>query len=195
MQAVKEDSYSLPLLADRFRGLLKSFNRAVIIEATTALESSSERDSGRVANGDLEKVIQKFNESDAKLRRWVSDLVYDNFALKLEFLSMLGINVSDVLYVVESCQMPVVEDLHRIFGLLETNFATLSTSSNLKSRNDREVWYASRKFSFSMDVMTFALAISGSHTTRLSMRLLKLLPSLLLGWMDKSRGFRSTSFP
>lgn len=130
MQGAKDNTHSLPLLADRLGGLLKNFNRTVVDEAIITLKSSTERDSGRVANGDLEKVIQKLNESHAKLRKWARNLVYDSFASKPEFLSLPGMNAKDVLYVVESCQMSVVEDLHRIFSQLETEFASLSESSH-----------------------------------------------------------------
>lgn len=65
MQALKEGSRSLPLLADQFGGLLRNFNHAVVDEAITALEWSTERDSTRLTNGDLEKVIQKLMTSFA----------------------------------------------------------------------------------------------------------------------------------
>ncbi len=186
---------SITPLADRFDGLRESLD-TVVREAIPALGGPAERDSGQSTNEKVKSVVGKLDQSAFKLYMWASDLVQQDLASALGALATRDMNAGDVLYVVETCQMSVGENLHEIFIRLETNLAILLESSKSTTRNSGEEWYALRNLLLSSGALTSeAYILQGLHTMRLRIGQRKPLHSLSLIWMNKGLGFGSSSLP
>ena len=135
-------SEPITTLADRFDGLRESLD-TVVGEAITALEGPAKRDFGPSTNEKVNSVVKKLGASCLELDTWAADLVRLDLASALGALPLHSTNAGDVLYIVETCQMPVGENLRKIFSRLETNLATLLESSKSTTRDSGEEWYAS----------------------------------------------------
>lgn len=135
MSEIEQNPQSVTPLADRFEALVKEFF-TVVDEATATLKEYHKRNFERSANDDLESRSHKLVQIKLELSRWKLNLVYGELVPEKMCVKRAG----EILFVVESCQMSVGEDLHKVFNQMEMNLATLSKASQSLSRDVQEEW-------------------------------------------------------